>query len=674
MTTPFPCDVLKPSCTGNTPRCFLPSLMLLFSFQAMAEPVTVSDAHSLIEAISHGASRIHVQGTIDLTSGYSSDSALPRVQGRSLEIHGLGQAGLKATEQGFRLLELGADSELRLINLEIASFHSPSDGGAILVQGGRLELDGVRFVGNRSEGDGGGVSIAEFARLRIVDSEFRGNQSAGSGGGIQLKVNGVVEQIARNRFTDNDAEVGCALALDMGSHIIVTDSLFAGDCQQSLLDVDSTWQGPSLYRNTWLVSSGRAISYRVPEQRGSGQLRLMANLMARLDEQTTGLCETNDVPGAQWPALDSRGANVATDSSCGLELDRDRVVGSANEILNLAALPQPLGEALDSLGPIQTDYAHASGRCGVADLNGLGRPQGDSGNTGFSCDAGAVERQQGDDIGAAQTGIYFDPSRSGEGYFVEILDDDLAWVAYFGYSPIGGSPPILTRRPSWMVGLGQVVGNSVVVPEMLAPSGGRFGSDFDPDALRFSYSPGALSMVFPTCGSGPGKPGRAYFRSKETGLADVPIHSNVLATAVRLGQVVACDGSAGSARAGWSGTFYDPQRDGEGVIVQWLSEDQAIIAWYTYSPDGRRFWLVSDTVEVDGNRLTAKMLYPAAATAFGAEFDSDEIELSPWGTVTLSYRNCQEADFHYTSQLPVFGSGSHMYQRLTQPAGAVCDM
>lgn len=670
--------------TGR-PLTALPKLVIASFFAlacctivpAKAETVTVDNSQSLIEAMSAEVSRIELRGTIELDSAFTAGLALPKIEERSLEIFGADGSVLRATGQGFRLLELGAGSDLTLMNLQIQDFDSAGDGGAVLVQGGRLELNGVRFAGNRSSGDGGALAIAEFARLRIVDSEFEDNQAGGRGGAIQMRASGFVEQFARNRFSSNLAEEGCALALDMGSpsrHVAITDSLFQGECQQSLLDVDSDWMGPALYRNTWLFTDGKAINYKVPEQRGSIQLRLAANLMTRVDDQSTALCSSNDVPGALWPAFVSAGSNVASDDTCGLDSPSDRIVGGASDVLDVAALPQPAGQALGAVGPVQIDWSDFPGRCSIADLNGLGRPQGALDSDGFWCDAGAIERQRGADIGAAQTGAYFNPERAGEGYFLEILENGLAWVAYFGFEPIGGSPPIMTRQPHWLVGLGQVVGNSVVVPEIHSTSGGRFGAGFDPDSIRHSRSRGGLSMVFPTCESGHEEPGVAYFRSNQVGLEDVPIHNNVIVPVVRLGQIVDCENSQVSSRSGLSGSFYDPQRDGEGLIVQWLSEEQAVLAWYTYTPQGNRFWLVSDAVEVAGNRLIADMVYPAASTGFGGFFDPDEVELESWGQLIVEYSDCQEAKVWYASELSEYGSGSHVYRRLTQPAGTTCEM
>ncbi len=198
--------------------------------------------------------------------------------------------------------------------------------------------------------------------------------------------------------------------------------------------------------------------------------------------------------------------------------------------------------------------------------------------------------------------------------------------------------------------------------------GGVFGAAYDPDLVDRQFI-GAMSLVFSNCASGAGAPGRQLYQS-ETGAE----FGDLLVDAFRLSTVVDCQGNS-SPQAGRSGSFFDPARDGEGIFVQWLTNGQVIVIWYTFDPQGNQFWTISGDVSIDGNTVTANMLYPAASTRFGAQFNADDIDLQPFGTVTLQYMpGCNSMTFSYNSTVAGFGAGSYNYSRLTSLTGTTCDL
>lgn len=57
----------------------------------------------------------------------------------------------------------------------------------------------------------------------------------------------------------------------------------------------------------------------------------------------------------------------------------------------------------------------------------------------------------------------------------------------------------------------------------------------------------------------------------------------------------------------------------------------------------------------------------------GGGFNASEIGFQPWGTLTLEYQpGCTLLNMAYASTVSGFGSGTHPYQKLTQPAGMTC--
>jgi hypothetical protein len=410
--------------------------------------------------------------------------------------------------------------------------------------------------------------------------------------------------------------------------------------------------------NTFLVRSPGAATLAAGATRLVGNILRLGGGSAEKSGGAKNLC-------IDFGGLQSLGGNLANDPSCNLFEQGDLVTQSlgllpadADGTVGLA----PNSPAIDR-GPGGTvlvafpDKVRPLLPCGYRDIRGLGRPQDGKGDGQFRCDSGAWELQGGPDIGPAQTGIFFDPARNGEGHFVELFGDGKALISTFTYGMNGGM--------AWFLGVGEVVGNSVVVDEMIATTGGRFGAAFDPEAIVRERVGGA-SLVFPDCEAG-AKPGHWAFQADQ--LLDA--YEDVSARAVRLGSVVPCAGAPG-ALAHRSGTYYAPERSGEGIVVHYLPDGRAVLVFYSYTPQGQPFWAISGETTVQGNTLTAAMHFPSATTRFGRGFNAGQVSLAPWGTVTLTHTGCNTATFAYQSSMSGYGSGSHAYERLTQPAGTAC--
>ncbi len=67
-------------------------------------------------------------------------------------------------------------------------------------------------------------------------------------------------------------------------------------------------------------------------------------------------------------------------------------------------------------------------------------------------------------LDGSYSGAWYDPSHSGEGFVVEVHDNAKALVYWFTYTASG--------EQRWMLGVGAVQDNSVVVEELLSPMEG----------------------------------------------------------------------------------------------------------------------------------------------------------------------------------------------------------
>jgi predicted outer membrane repeat protein len=614
---------------------------------------------ALIEAINRANAAPDVD-TIILGGGvYAIPAELPSVNSGEIFIVGNGSI-LAATASGYPLIEVGGGS-LRLEGLTVRDFRNDQAGGAVRVGGnGGLETKVATFQNNSASGDGGAINVAGGGVLNLVDSVFTGNSASGSGGAVSIRSSSVAFNVTlfvyRSRFAGNSSGIfGCALNLAGTGRSIISNSQFeaTSGCQAI---VEAPLSNTTLRGNTFLAPPPvDFIHATAPPFQLGNNLFGFGTSAPPASAALKAICSDF---GSR--AIVSLGGNLSADASCTLNQPGD--LAGSNPTLGSrdgsGYFTLPAGNAAIERGT--STLATFEGKlllpCGYRDGRGIGRPQDFDGDGVFRCDAGAYEVQAGPNLGAAVSGAYFDSARNGEGSFVENLGNGQALVATFSYGPTGGL--------AWFLGVGNIVGNSVVVDDLRLPSGGVFGAGFNPASV-VRQRVGSASFVFPNC-EAEARPGQWNFQASPEGA-----YEDLIARASRLSSVVTCSGNA-SATAGRSGSFYAPARDGEGIFVEFLPDGRVTLIWYTYDPQGRQFWTISSAATLAGNTVTATMVYPAQTTRFGSGFVPSQVQLATWGTVTLTYSGCNALTFAYNSSVPGFGSGQYNYSRLTSLAGTSC--
>ena len=118
-----------------------------------------------------------------------------------------------------------------------------------------------------------------------------------------------------------------------------------------------------------------------------------------------------------------------------------------------------------------------------------------------------------------------------------------------------------------------------------------------------------------------------------------------------------------------SGSWYNSLQDGHGLSVEVLSSTTTVIYWYVYNPDGTPTFLI--TVGENQGNVTSGTTYIQTGMKFG-EFDPAVYEQTVWGTVTLTFWDCNNAELEYSSNLPQFGSGTIEMTRLASIKGLHC--
>lgn len=98
-----------------------------------------------------------------------------------------------------------------------------------------------------------------------------------------------------------------------------------------------------------------------------------------------------------------------------------------------------------------------------------------------------------------------------------------------------------------------------------------------------------------------------------------------------------------------SGTWYDPNRNGEGVQLEigLLGETRRIIAnWQTYR-DGRQMWLTGSALLSAGCNSVTVPMFGTDGASFGAAFRAADVRLEPWGNITLRLLGAGRIELSY---------------------------
>jgi len=71
------------------------------------------------------------------------------------------------------------------------------------------------------------------------------------------------------------------------------------------------------------------------------------------------------------------------------------------------------------------------------------------------------------------TGLWYDPSHDGEGWAIQVRENNQISISWFTYDQNG--------KQMWMVGTGEITGDTLTVEQLYITRGGIFGAQFNPD-------------------------------------------------------------------------------------------------------------------------------------------------------------------------------------------------
>ena len=271
------------------------------------------------------------------------------------------------------------------------------------------------------------------------------------------------------------------------------------------------------------------------------------------------------------------------------------------------------------------------------------------------------------------TGMYYNPLRSGEGFSYELLSyDGSIWLQWFTYDE---------GKQRWYSDLDKFYGNTISVKEIKAGNGGVFGDDFDSSLINYD-SYGDVEIIF-SGGKARNPPIGSHYIERTAAMKFTDNSGNKFRTTLHQLSFLLDNASdiyqisptvVTYGVSAYTGSWYDQNRSGEGYIIEVLENNQVVLLWYTYDLDGNHMWLVdSDGVITEteqGVTLDFNNTNMSRGPNFGNDFDVMDLEVIPWGSLHFEL-TCDSGTVSYNSTIDGFGQGSYNITKLTHPINII---
>ncbi len=285
---------------------------------------------------------------------------------------------------------------------------------------------------------------------------------------------------------------------------------------------------------------------------------------------------------------------------------------------------------------------------------------------GFDADCLGTDREM---LDKTASGTWFDPARSGEGLTQMLLDNGDFLVYSFTYDEAGGQ--------RWQFGNGASQGAFVDWFDFFETRDGSFGQGTEPGhqfnrgSMRIDRIEDRKQWVvhgrydFPDFVIDP--PPHFGFQvepdNRVFGVEQVQLSRLAGST---------CDNAHDNQ---WiSGLWFDPERSGEGFVVEVIEDGRGLVYWFTYSPDdsGNQAWMMGDG-EFEGSTLHIENLIQPVGATYGEDFDPADVDRLPWGSLTLEFIDNESGHVSWDSAIEEFGAGDYPLRRLAQARLAECE-
>jgi hypothetical protein len=120
--------------------------------------------------------------------------------------------------------------------------------------------------------------------------------------------------------------------------------------------------------------------------------------------------------------------------------------------------------------------------------------------------------------------------------------------------------------------------------------------------------------------------------------------------------------------ARFDGGWFNPDRDGEGLLIDVLDDGRAAVYWFGYRPGTApaQAWL-HGVGEFVGHTLHVAEVSQPVGGGFGDAYNAAAVERVVWGELTVQFDQDGGASVQWRSRLAEYGSGELVLQRLSRP-------
>lgn len=278
------------------------------------------------------------------------------------------------------------------------------------------------------------------------------------------------------------------------------------------------------------------------------------------------------------------------------------------------------------------------------------------------------------------SGSWFDPERPGEGYSLMMLDNGLPLAYWFTHLSLS--------RQMWLIGTGDHQDPTIFFRELLKTRG-QFGQGLEPGENAMG-SKGRLRLD----GLPDGRLRQSAHIVYSTGevaqpddgpIIHMPNPLDFTTDLARLSQLAGTSCDKQSDFQQYSGAWDNPERSGEGFIVEVLPDDRAVVYWFTYEPgdSGRQAWMIGQsdhirpaaeicTILCEDTTIEFETMFQPVDTGQTFPGDLSGLETLDWGELRLSFSNEDSGHVWFDSHIEGFGSGDYPIERLARPMLAEC--
>ena len=254
--------------------------------------------------------------------------------------------------------------------------------------------------------------------------------------------------------------------------------------------------------------------------------------------------------------------------------------------------------------------------------------------------------------------MWYDTSRNGEGFMLEIISPTRAILYWFTYDTQG--------RQDWYFADGEIRGNRALFPDVLRVSGGEFGPGFDPEKV-IRTPIGHATFIWTSCDSGEMK---YVFDRDESGYRQGRMSVSRLTRV--MGMPCTEDPQPPVLEAErLSGSWYDPSHSGEGITIEVMTNQQVLLFWFSYDTEGNRRWFFG-TGDFLNEKIVFNEMFTTLGGVFGPEFDPEAVDVNPWGTLELEL-DCTQGTMRFDPIEEGFPAGMLDMSRLTLLDGLSCE-